>query len=121
APSERMKIQPVASSPEFDPAKAPQLDPTQWPEARILKGSPNYAADYASHTIEMVVRHFGEQAATHLVRMAMRFLAVQYTGQLLKQVDSTERSEHAAARLAAEVLASFRNEVELVRTSETVT
>ncbi|NDZ18343.1 hypothetical protein C7T35_12735 [Variovorax sp. WS11] len=121
APSERMKILPVATSPEFDPAKAPRLDPQQWPEARILKGSHNYAADYAAHAIEMVVRHFGEQTAAHLVRMAMRFLAVQYTGQLTKQVGATECSAHAAARLAAEVLAAFRNEVELVKRSDTVT
>ena len=121
APAERMKIIPVASSPEFDPAQAPQLDPELWPEARILKGSHNYAADYAAHAIEMVVRHFGEQSATHLVRMAMRFLAVQYTGEFARQTGATERSADAAARIAAAILASFRNEVDLVKKSPTVT
>ena len=120
APSERMAIQPVESSPEFDPATAPKLDPGSWPEARILKGSHNYAADYALHAIEAVIKHFGEQTAQNIVGMAMRFLAVQYTGQLTKQVAATEKSAHAAARLATEILRSFRNDAELSRKSDTV-
>jgi hypothetical protein len=121
SPAERMKIIPVASSPEFDSKKAPTLDPEAWPEARILKGSHNYAADYAVHAIEAVVRHFGEQTATHIVRMAMRFLAVQYTGEFAKQLAATDQSPHAAARIATAILASFRNEVELEKRSDTVT
>lgn len=119
--SERMAIQPVASSPEFDPAKAPKLDPQAWPEVRVLKGSHNYAADYALHAIEAVIKHFGEQTAQHVVRMAMRFLAVQYTGQLARQVGATDGSAHAAAQMAAAILGSFRNDVELLRRSDTVT
>jgi hypothetical protein len=120
APAERMAIQAVASSPEFDPATAPQLDPQAWPEARVLKGGHNYAADYALHAIEAVIKHFGEQTAQHIVRMAMRFLAVQYTGQLQRQTGATAKSAHAAAQLAATILRSFRNDVELSRRSDTV-
>ena len=120
APSERMSIVPVASSPEFDPATAPRLDPQAWPEARILKGGHNYAADYALHAIEAVIRHFGEQTAHNVVRMAMRFLAVQYTGQLAKQAGAADGSVHAAAGLAQAILRSFRNDAELSRKSETI-
>lgn len=119
--NERMKVLAVVRSPEFDPAKAPQLDPKAWPEARILKGHRNYAADYALHAVEAVVRLFGEQAATHIVRAAMRFLAVQFIGQFTNQTGCTERTAHAAARCGAAILRSLGNEVEVSRRSETVT
>ena len=121
APNERMKIEPVQSSPEFDPAKAPKLDPKVWPEARVLKGSHNYAADYALHSIEAVIRMHGEQQAQNIVRMAMKFLAVQYTGALAKQTGAADKSAHAAAQMSAAILRSFKNSVEVTKKSDTVT
>ena len=119
--NQRMEIRAVQQSPEFDPATAPKLDPKVWPEARWLKGSHNYAADYALHTIEAVIKHCGEQQAANIVRMAMKFLAVQYTGQFTKQTGFTEKTANAAAQNAAAILRSFKNEVELSKKSETVT
>jgi hypothetical protein len=121
SPAERMAVIPVASSPEFDSATAPKLDAEAWPEARVLKGRHSYAADYAVHAIEAVIRLFGEQAAAHIVRSAMRFMAVQFTGQLARQVGATEPTPHGVARVAAALLRSFRNEVELLKKSETLT
>lgn len=118
---ERMKVETVARSPEFDPARAPRLDPQAWPEARVLKGRHNYAADYALHAIEAVVRQFGEPAATHIVRTAMRFLGVQFIGQFTWQTGFTEPTAHAAAQCSAAILRAFRNDVELSRKSDTVT
>jgi hypothetical protein len=120
-PNERMKVMAVRQSPEFDPAQAPKLDPQAWPEARLLKGGHNYAADYALHAIEAVIRHFGEQAATDIVRMAMRFLAVQFIGQLTRQTGFTDKTAHASAQCSAAILRSFRNDVEVSKRSETVT
>jgi hypothetical protein len=119
--NERMKVVNVHQTPEFDPAKAPKLDPQAWPEARVLKGNHNYAADYALHAIEAVIRHFGEQTATNVVRMAMRLLAVQFIGQLTKQTGFTAKTAHAAAQCSAAILRSFRNDVELSKKSDTVT
>lgn len=119
--NQRMEIKAVQKSPEFDPATAPKLDPKAWPEARVLKGSHNYAADYALHTIEAVIKHLGEQQATNIVRMAMKFFAVQFMGQFAKQTGFTEKSAHAAAQCAAAILRSFKNPVELSGKSETVT
>lgn len=118
--SERMKVEPVLRSPAFDPAQAPKLDPRAWPEARLLKGHHNYASDYALHTIQAVRRLFGEQAATHIVGMAMRFLAVQYSGQLARQTGCAEATPQSVARSAAAILRAFRNRVELACPSDTV-
>ncbi len=84
-------------------------------------GSHNYAADYALHTIEMVARHFGEQTATNLVRMAMRFLAVQYIGEFARQIGVTGKSAHGTAEIASAVLSSFRNDVDVAKRSDFVT
>ena len=81
-----------------DPDTAPKLDPKVWPEARILKGSHNYAADYALHAIEAVIRLFGEQQAQNIVRMAMKFLAVQYTGSLAKQAGAPGERQRTPLR-----------------------
>jgi hypothetical protein len=119
--TERMSVETVSQTPEFDPAKAPRLDSQEWPEARLLKGHHNYVADYALHAIEAVIRQFGEQAATNIVRTAMRFLAVQYIDQFTTQTGFTDRTAHAAAQCSAEILRSFRNDVELSRPTHTVT
>lgn len=119
-PAERMKVEPVAQSPEFDPATAPKLDPKAWPEARLLKGHRNYAADYVLHTLQAVVSHFGEQAAAHVVGAAMRFLAVQYMGQFARQTGQVDGTVLAAAQCAAAILRSFGNEVVFSRRSATV-
>ena len=118
---QRMEIRVVQQSPEFDPAKAPKLDPQAWPEARVLKGHHNYAADYALHAIEAVRKLHGEQQAHDIVRTAMKFLAVQYSGQLARQTGFGDKTAHAAAQCTAAILRSFRNDVELSRKSETVT
>jgi len=116
-----MEIRAVAQSPEFDPAKAPKLDSQKWPEARVLKGHHNYAADYALHAIEAIVKLHGEQSANHIVRVAMNFMAVQFSGQLAKQTGFTDKTAHAAAQCSAAILRSFKNDVELARKSATVT
>lgn len=120
-PSERMRVEAVHCSPEFDPATAPKLDAVAWTEARRLKGHHNYAADYALHAIEAVVRLFGEPAASDFVRTAMRFLAVQYIGQFTRQTGCTDGTAYAAAKCAATLMRSFRNDVEVSRTSDRVT
>jgi len=119
--NQRMEVKVVLRSPEFDPEKAPKLDPHAWPEARVLKGHHNYAADYARHAVEAVLTLHGEEQANNIVRLAMKFLAVQFSGQLAKQTGFADRTALAAAQVSAAILRSFRNDVELSRRSDTVT
>jgi len=46
-PEERIRFEVVHKTPEYNPAKAPKLDPADWPKARLLKGMRNFARDYA--------------------------------------------------------------------------
>jgi hypothetical protein len=110
-PEERMRVKPTERSPEFDPAKAPKLDPNAWPEERLLKGSFNYAVDYVAHTLEIMERLFGTVAASHLVESGMRTLAVQYTTELARSTGMQGNGVHAITGLFGDILRSFRNDV----------
>ncbi|MGH6953111.1 MAG: hypothetical protein ACREGL_02950, partial [Alphaproteobacteria bacterium] len=45
-PGDAVRYEQVAASPEFDPERAPRLDPAAWPEARLLKAKRKYAGAY---------------------------------------------------------------------------
>jgi hypothetical protein len=114
-PEERMQVRPVETTPEFDPGKAPKLDPVAWPEARILKGSANYASDYALHTAEAVQKLFGVPTATQLIEQAMRLLAVQFIQSYAAMTAAPNSDAEGLAHLFATILRSFRNECTIER------
>lgn len=113
-----MRVEPTECTPEFDPAKAPRLDPGVWPEARILKASANYAADYAVHTIEGLQRIVGTPAACQLIEQAMRLLAVQTIRQYVRLSNVTDSGADGLAQLFVSVLRAFRNECAIERSAE---
>jgi hypothetical protein len=117
-PEERFKVQHVEKTPEFDASRAPKLDPLAWPEARILKGSANYASDYVRHVIEVVVKQFGMNAACYLIESAMKLLAVQFT-PVLKGMAGVEGNGAAAlAQMYATIMGAFKNDPQWKRTGE---
>ncbi|MCG5213632.1 hypothetical protein [Streptosporangium sp. KLBMP 9127] len=79
---ETMRFEVVARTPEFDPARAPVLDPELWPEARILKARPKFSAGYVRSTVECLYERYGALTTHQLVRSAMRMLAIQLTPEL---------------------------------------
>ena len=119
-PEERFRVEVVSSSPEFDPEKAPRLDPVAWPEARWLKGNHNYAVDYAGHVVEIMERLFGTVPAAHLIDRGMRMLAVQYTADLARTVGIAGTDVGSVAGLFAAILQAFRNPVDLRQDGERV-
>jgi hypothetical protein len=109
-PEERFRVEHVEHTPEFDPARAPKLDPEQWPEARILKGSASYASDYVKHVIEVVVSQFGMNTASYMLSCAMKLLAVQFTPSL-KSLTKTEGNDPAAlAHMFTAIMGAFKNQ-----------
>jgi len=113
APEERFRVEAVEHSPEFDPAKAPKLDPVAWPEARWLKGNHNYAVDYLDHVLQIMERMFGTLVASQLIERGMRMLAVQYTADLARTAGITGTDICAISGLFAAILRSFKTKVEL--------
>jgi hypothetical protein len=114
---ERMQVRPVETSPEFDPEKAPKLDPIAWPEARILKGSASYAADYALHVVEAAQKLFGVPAATQFVETAARMLAVQFIHTYAAMTGAANQAPDGLAHMFAAIVRSFRNDCAIERRS----
>jgi hypothetical protein len=113
APEERFRVEHVEKTPEFDPARAPKLDPAIWPEARWLKGSYSYGVDYVQHVIEIMHRLFGAPAARDLVATGMRLLAVQFGPDLARASREEGKTPAAIAASFAAMLGAFRNECSL--------
>ena len=107
---ERFRVEHVEKTPEFIAANAPRLDPAVWPEARILKGSANYAADYVKHAIEIMVQVLGMQTACQLIEAAMKLLAVQTIGSLKALAGMHGDGALPIAKTYQDILRSFKNQ-----------
>lgn len=110
APEERYRVEHVEHTPEFDPAKAPKLDPEIWPEARWLKGSYSYGVDYAMHAIEILYEQFGAPAARDLIGTAMRLVAVQFGPDFAKASGTEGGAPGEIAESFVAMLRAFRND-----------
>jgi hypothetical protein len=95
APGEELKFEQPAHTPEFDPLKAPRLDPAVWPEARMLKARRNWSREYVQTTVDCLAQMYGPYTTQHLLQETMRCMAVQYTHELKK--DAGVEGEDAAA------------------------
>ncbi|MGL3210625.1 hypothetical protein [Bradyrhizobium sp. BR 1433] len=82
APGEEWRFEPATRTPEFDPSKAPWLDPEVWPEARKLKAGRNYARAYVKTAVDGLFQLFGQQTTYFLVSQVMRSMAIQFTREL---------------------------------------
>lgn len=104
APGEEFRYEPVAVTPEFDPDKAPRLDPALWPEARRLKATRNFSRGYARTSAECLYRLFGEQTALFLIRQMMRGVAIQFTHELKREAGIDGKDAGAVTAFLARVL-----------------
>lgn len=75
---EHLRFEPVTSSPDFDPAKAPRLSPEEWTEDRLAKAKRNFALGYVEDAIETALEMYGVQYAAYLVGHAARLTAIQF-------------------------------------------
>jgi hypothetical protein len=103
-PDEIMRYEVVHKTPEFDPAKAPKLDPKVWPEARLLKAQRNFSGGYVATTIEMLGRTYGEYVTNFIAGETNRMLAVQYIHELKAMMGVEGKSVGAIAALFAALL-----------------
>jgi hypothetical protein len=81
-PDEALRFEAVTNTPEFDPAKAPVLDPAIWPEERILRARRKYAGAYLKTYITALWNLFGLAPACHLVAQTMSLAAIQNVDEL---------------------------------------
>jgi hypothetical protein len=110
---ETFRIEVARHTPEFHAESAPQLDPTLWPEARILKARPKFSAGYVQATVDSLYWAFGELKTHQIVRTTMRLLAIQMAPQLAAQAGLTDRTVGGIARFHHTLLSAMRRVVQL--------
>lgn len=86
-PDERIRFEPVQTSPDFDPEKAPALDPKQWPLERIAMAKRKWSREMFEDVIKTTLEMYNvERTADYLAHTA-RLFALQYFDELRRHVD----------------------------------
>ena len=98
-PSERVRYEVTAHTPECDEAAQPSLDPALWPQPRILKARKRYVGGYVRAVMDSLLDRYGERTACYMLGQALIGLAVQFTPQLMRS--------HAVEGNDAEAFAAF--------------
>ena len=102
-PSQIMRFEVAHKTPEFDPAKAPRLDPELWPEMRILKARRNFSSGYFRVTLDVLDGMYGELVTNHIIMRTMRFMGIQFTPELQKLAGIEGKSAADVAQLFARI------------------
>jgi hypothetical protein len=103
APEERVRFAPEEEPPPFDTARAPRLDPTAWPAARLRKAHRNYAMDYVRTGLPELIALLGPADGGALGNLAGQLIGRQY----YRQVQATLGATGAGAGGFAAVLAAL--------------
>lgn len=75
---ECLRFETVTTSPDFDPAAAPRLDPHDWPEDRLVKARRNFALGYVEDAVLAALEMYGVHGAAALIGHAARLVAIQF-------------------------------------------
>lgn len=103
SPEERYRFEYVRSTPAHDAEMAPVLDPQEWPQARLVRARRNFSSRYLRTTVEILLRHFGDEPTWYLVQQTCRGLAVQYAHDMGQRLGL----EGTGARDVAQLLAGL--------------
>lgn len=117
APGDELRYETIQHTPEFDPQKAPQLDPILWPEARCLKASRNWSGGYVQTTVEQLHSMYGENSACYMVSEAMRGIGIQYTSELNSLLGVSNNNLESIENMLTGLLRSCGQIFHLQRTS----
>jgi hypothetical protein len=114
APEERYRFEHVTHTPPHDAGKAPTLDPDEWPQARLVRARRNFSSGYLRNTVEILLRHFGDEPTWYLVQQTCRGLAIQYAHDMGQRLGVTGTGARDVAQLLTGLLAccgqSFEHE-----------
>lgn len=116
-PEETLAFKIAIRTPEFDPDKAPKLDPLVWPEARKLKARPKFAGGYVSRMTTVLLTKFGLDATAYIIAQTMRGIAIQYIHELKHDLAIEGNDVHSVAEVFAGILRACRQDFEISRVS----
>jgi hypothetical protein len=112
-PDQRFLLKTEIRTPEFDPAKAPSLDPVLWPEERKLRARAKFSGGYVSRAINVLLSMYGVEYGSYIISQTMRCLAIQYIHELKADLNLEGSDARSVALLFAGILRATRQEFEL--------
>ena len=86
---DRVQYRPVTRSPDFDPERAPKLDPEIWPEERLSKALRNFSRGYIDDAIKTCLERYGVHATARYVGHSLRLFAVQFYAEYRQKLGLT--------------------------------
>jgi hypothetical protein len=110
-PDERIQFRTVTTSPDFDPDKAPRLDPAVWPQDRLSRTLRNFARGYLDDAIKTCLERYGVHATAHHVGHSLRLFAVQFFDEYRRKFGVTGRRARDLAQFFAYLAETAGEEV----------
>ncbi len=101
APEERLQCRPVTTSPDFDPARAPRLDPAAWPAERRDRANRNFARGYVEDGVRTLLEMLGVHQGCAVVAQALRAVAIQTHHELVAALGIADAGARGLARFLA--------------------
>ena len=81
-PERRFQYRAGVRGPRFDPARAPALDPGEWPPERLWKARRNFAVEYVESTIKALLAMYGMKHGSELTGWTFLLTGLQLVGEL---------------------------------------
>lgn len=100
-PDERIQYRAVTSSPDFDPERAPKLDPKIWPKERLSRTFRNFSRGYIDDAIKTCLERYGVHATARYVGHSLRLFAVQFFEEFRQKLGITGKNARDLAQFFA--------------------
>ena len=110
---ERFQFDPNSTMPEYDPERAPKLDPEVWPDDRRSKALRNFGRGYIEEAVVGLQQVIGTPVTAHLVKRAYEGVALQYGKELLAELGIEGRDAGSLALFAKYISDMSGDESEL--------
>jgi hypothetical protein len=110
---ERVRYARDERMPRFDPATAPKLDMTAWPEERLAKVERAYAIEYLRSLVPTLTELFGEQEMAAILGRTARLIGMQFYDDMAAMLGVRERKPQAFLELLASLQRASGEEVEI--------
>jgi|KBSSwiStaDraftv2_1062776.scaffolds.fasta_scaffold10578_2 hypothetical protein len=88
-PEDRVQYRPVTRSPDFDPDRAPKLDPKVWPKDRLSRAFRSFSRGYMDDAIKTCLERYGVHATARYVGHSLRLFAVQFFAEYKQKLGVT--------------------------------
>lgn len=112
APEERLQFRPGEIAPPFDPAAAPTLDISTWPEERLQKANRNYSMEYAKNALIELAAQFGPMDATVYGGITAQLIGKQFYRKTADLLGITGDSPEDFARYLTRMAIGHDDEAE---------